>query len=545
MVRELESPQKRPHSRMPQEDLIFRLNGIERVECGMHKGMPHRHASSYIWIAAVEGEGTISDESGEAVLRSGGLRLVAPKRTFGIEAGGERGFGAFLISFDIFREEQDEPGRLRAVSEETAMSGGEADEIYLPGGRLEALCESIWRRWKNSASAERLKARAEFLELVGEWAAVSASPVYDSHRLMQRTKSFIDEHYREPLKIDRLAGMAGLSRSYYADQFKKRYGKSVVEYMTDLRIRRAKRLMANSGLKLREVAQQVGYGDEFYFSRRFKQETGVAPSAYIKSRSRRIAAYCASSAGYLLALGIVPYAAPLHLKWTSYYYNRYAADIPVHLNGYKLDADRQGNLDRLEQSRPERIVCGADVSAEEKERLERIADVFYIRPEADWRTALRETAAALGEREEAERWLESYAEAAATIGASIGSRHPDERTLLLRFRSGDFYSAAASSAAGVLRDDLGIRLIGPPAKDGEEQALSLAALEADRADRILLLVCQEGETLPGWEAVRRSPEWAELPAVRSGRLHLLPSDPWRECSPSAHKRVLLEAARIF
>lgn len=526
------------------EDLIFRLNGIERIDCRSQKEVPQRHTSSYMWVAAVEGEGTVVSESGKAPLRTGSLRLFAPERTFGIESGSKIGFGAFLISFDVFREEESQPGILHALSAE-AWPGIQTGEVLLPGGRLQAAAESIWRRWKSTGAAQRMKARAEFLELVSEWASAAAAPEYDSQVRMQQTKTFIDEHYREPLKLEQLAGMAGLSRNYYVDQFKKRYGKSVVEYMTDLRIRRAKRLMANSELKLREVAQQVGYNDEFYFSRRFKQETGVTPSAYIKSRSRRIAAYCTTSIGYLLALGVVPYAAPLHPKWTGYYHSRYAADIPVHLDGYKLGADRQGNLDRLEKSRPEYIVCSSLVSDEEKTRLERIAPVICIKPEEDWRTALRQTAKALGENEAAERWLESYREAAATIGGSISQRRRGERTLLIRFWRGGFYSAGSSSAACVLREDLGINLLPLPARYEGEHDMNLAMLDSFRADRILLMVCQEGQTLPAWEAVRHSPEWAELPAVRAGRLHILPSDPWRECSPSAHKRVLREAARIF
>ena len=526
------------------EDLIFRLNGIERIDSCSGQVVPQRHTSSYVWIAGVEGEGTVVSESERAPLRAGSLRLFAPEQTFGIEGDSQVGFGAFLISFDVFREEESQPGRLQALSAE-AWPRVDTGEVVLPGGRLQAASESIWRRWKSTGAAQRMKAKAEFLELVSEWASAAASPEYDSQVLMQQTKTFIDEHYREPLKLEQLAGMAGLSRNYYVDQFKKRYGKSVVEYMTDLRIRRAKRLMANSELKLREVAQQVGYNDEFYFSRRFKQETGVTPSAYIKSRSRRIVAYCTTSTGYLLALGVMPYAAPLHPKWTSYYHSRYAADIPVHLDGYKLGADWQGNLKRLQESRPEYMVCSSLISKEEKERLEQIAPVIYIRPEEDWRTTLKQTAAALGETEAAERWLASYREAAITIGGSIGQRRRGERTLLLRFWRGGFYSAGASSAAGVLREDLGINLLPLPSRYEEGHAMNLEMLSSFRADRILLMVCQEGETLPGWDVVRQSPEWAALPAVRAGKVHILPSDPWRECSPSAHKRVLREAARIF
>ncbi|MDO3412000.1 AraC family transcriptional regulator [Saccharibacillus sp. CPCC 101409] len=526
-------------------ELTFRLGSVERIACEPEAGLPQRNTSSYVLIACASGEGTVVRENGLVPLRANGLHLCPPDRAFGIEPGTRDGFEMFVLAFEAFREEKNDPARLNAVSEEIWRHAGEA---YLPAGRLQALCESLNRRWNGTNPADRMKAGADFLELLGELAACEDTPESDSLALLQRTKVFIDEHYREPIKLEQLAGMAGLSRNYYVDLFKKRYGKSVVEYMTGLRIRRAKRLMTNPGLRMRDVAQQVGYNDEFYFSRRFKKETGVTPSAYVKSRSRRIAAYCQASTGYLLALGIVPHAAPLHPKWAGYYHSRYGGDIPVHLDGYKLGQDWKGNLDRLERSRPELIVCSDRVSAEEKAGLERIARVCYIRSSDDWRTSLRNIAAALGGEAEAEAksWLDSYAEAASTIGGSIGRRRLGERTLLLRFRRGHFYSAGDSSAADVLSGDLGIHLAalrGPA--DWSRVPIPLEELEAARADRILLMVCQENETLPGWEAVRQCKRWLELPAVRSGLLHLLSSDPWRECSPSAHKRILREAARIF
>ncbi len=68
--------------------------------------------------------------------------------------------------------------------------------------------------------------------------------------------------------------MAGISPKHYSETFKKLYGQSVTEYITDIRITNAKKLMAKANCKLREIAHQIGYQDEFYFSRIFKKHTG-------------------------------------------------------------------------------------------------------------------------------------------------------------------------------------------------------------------------------------------------------------------------------
>ena len=56
----------------------------------------------------------------------------------------------------------------------------------------------------------------------------------------------------------------------------------------------AKRYLAESDERLREIAQRVGYKDEFYFSRIFKKKVGMSPSEYARN-SRRLIAACSSS----------------------------------------------------------------------------------------------------------------------------------------------------------------------------------------------------------------------------------------------------------
>ncbi|MBD5075363.1 AraC family transcriptional regulator, partial [Xanthomonas citri pv. citri] len=82
------------------------------------------------------------------------------------------------------------------------------------------------------------------------------------------------------------------------------------------RITKAKRLMAKSNCKLKEIAHQTGYQDEFYFSRIFKKYTGCSPTSYMKKRRKKIAAYGRGTMGHLIPLHHIPLAAALHPKWT-------------------------------------------------------------------------------------------------------------------------------------------------------------------------------------------------------------------------------------
>jgi len=88
-------------------------------------------------------------------------------------------------------------------------------------------------------------------------------------------------------------------------------GKPPSVYLMDIRMMRAEELLlAGSGVK--ETATRVGFADEFYFSRRFKQRRGLSPVAFVKSRQRNIASVSDPLSGSLLALRLLPKAAALY-----------------------------------------------------------------------------------------------------------------------------------------------------------------------------------------------------------------------------------------
>ncbi len=92
---------------------------------------------------------------------------------------------------------------------------------------------------------------------------------------MKEVTDYILTHYKEAITRETLASLAGLSPSHFSHVFKRRTGKSPIEYLTDIRIRRAKELLVTSNKCLKEIAETVGYRDEFYFSRMFKEEEAV------------------------------------------------------------------------------------------------------------------------------------------------------------------------------------------------------------------------------------------------------------------------------
>lgn len=96
-------------------------------------------------------------------------------------------------------------------------------------------------------------------------------------------KSYIDNNYmQEELSLQEVADEFDISSSYLGKLMRSELGKTFIEYLTEVRIEKAKKMLEeeNIGIKIHEVAQLVGYSSQHYFSRVFKKEVGVTPFEY-------------------------------------------------------------------------------------------------------------------------------------------------------------------------------------------------------------------------------------------------------------------------
>ncbi|XBH23217.1 helix-turn-helix domain-containing protein [Jonesiaceae bacterium BS-20] len=74
--------------------------------------------------------------------------------------------------------------------------------------------------------------------------------------------------------------MVGLSSSHLTTLFRNSTGSGVLAYHTSIKMERARQLLDTSTLSIASIASELGYRDQFYFSRHFKSAHGVSPSAF-------------------------------------------------------------------------------------------------------------------------------------------------------------------------------------------------------------------------------------------------------------------------
>lgn len=101
-------------------------------------------------------------------------------------------------------------------------------------------------------------------------------------RPVKRMKTYIREHYRENLSLSDIVGAAGLSNAYGSSIFKKETGMTITNYLIQVRIEEAQRLIRETDLNISEIAYEVGYMDTRYFSKLFIKTVGIKPVDYRK-----------------------------------------------------------------------------------------------------------------------------------------------------------------------------------------------------------------------------------------------------------------------
>lgn len=87
-------------------------------------------------------------------------------------------------------------------------------------------------------------------------------------------KNYMTDHYNRDIQIKELEQVSGLSKNYILVLFRKHVGMSPMQYLTRIRINKAKELAIQSSLSISEIADRVGYSDVHTFGRMFKKKTG-------------------------------------------------------------------------------------------------------------------------------------------------------------------------------------------------------------------------------------------------------------------------------
>ena len=105
---------------------------------------------------------------------------------------------------------------------------------------------------------------------------------------MQDVQAYVDHNYFRNLTLEEVAPLFGYNNVYFGKVFNKEVGVSFNTYVNKKRIEEAKKLLADSDIKIYDVAERVGFSDVDYFSRKFRTMEGMSPVDYRKKAKNNL-----------------------------------------------------------------------------------------------------------------------------------------------------------------------------------------------------------------------------------------------------------------
>lgn len=106
---------------------------------------------------------------------------------------------------------------------------------------------------------------------------------YRNRQKMQQAVEYIRQNYSSDLNMAVVSNYVSMNYSLFSYAFKQYTGQNFVNYLKELRMEEAKRLLTETQMRVVEISQQVGYENEKHFMKIFKSVCGVSPTEYRKN----------------------------------------------------------------------------------------------------------------------------------------------------------------------------------------------------------------------------------------------------------------------
>lgn len=395
-----------------------------------------------------------------------------------------------------------------------------------------------------SGVSQRLALQASFLALFADaWWVLEQPHAVGFERLnngVDRVVAHLKRNYNRRIDREEAAALAGLSVRQFTSSFKKRTGCTLVEYLNRLRIDQAKTMVLQSQQRqpLNEIARQVGYADEFYLSRKFKQVEGISPTMYV-SKPKRIASLDHAYTLDLLSLGITPCAA-ITDSWINERFRLLSP--PGSFRPLYWQMQQAERLRVLEAARPD-LILHPLMDPDEEHLLEPYRSIGLVLQipwrELDWRQHFLGVADLTNAQSQAQSWLEQFDARTEQAREVLRMHLPSHETVaIINVRSDRLLIYARGyMGADLLYETLQLQ---PPAgvealrKQGQEHPeLTTQQLPLYDADHYFLSIESSPQARRRASILMQSREWRERQAVKQQHAYLVEMAQWYGYGPAA------------
>ncbi|HHV50624.1 MAG TPA: helix-turn-helix domain-containing protein [Clostridiales bacterium] len=134
-------------------------------------------------------------------------------------------------------------------------------------------------------SKDKILSCMKILDVCAQYITLSNRFQLNKSHMSDKVKEYLENHYNEDITIDSLCLKFFCSRTNLMTSFKANYGVGIIEYLTHVRIQKAKQLLCCTSKTVKEIAEECGYSDQNYFSKVFLKHCGITPTAYRKKKA--------------------------------------------------------------------------------------------------------------------------------------------------------------------------------------------------------------------------------------------------------------------
>lgn len=147
----------------------------------------------------------------------------------------------------------------------------------------EIASKQITRHLQKKLAQIDVEEQQQLLRTLTEKAAEAQQPegqVKSTDGVIEKAKKYCEQHCAEEIDLQQVADYVCMNRNYFCALFKKATGQNFSKYMTEIRMQKAKRLLAETDYRAHVIAELTGYKNPSHFGRVFKTAVGMTPAEY-------------------------------------------------------------------------------------------------------------------------------------------------------------------------------------------------------------------------------------------------------------------------
>lgn len=228
---------------------------------------------SYLFLAVLSGEGTVTYENITYELSKGDIVLLDCRRRYSHISSADNPWELLWIHFN--------GPSAGAYYDYIAKNRGH--RFHFPDlHHISNSINELIHLHENRFDDTDIRSSAIIVNLLTSCCAKNNSAEDESalSYKLEQILHYIDEHFPEKISLDYLADKFSISKYYLAREFKKTYAMTIVQYILTKKITQAKALLRYSNLPIEAIAAQCGIGDSSYFNKIFKKTEGMTASQY-------------------------------------------------------------------------------------------------------------------------------------------------------------------------------------------------------------------------------------------------------------------------